>query len=443
MIKRFSSVVMIFAALATLTITSCKKDKFDEPPHTTTDPNIANATIAQVRALFSSGNPITITDDLIISGVVTADDKSGNFYKQFVIQDSTGAIPILVNKSGLYTDYPVGRKVYIKCKDLVLGQYGKNLQLGGYVDYTGSQPAVGDIASALADKYIVKGPMVAPITPRKISSFSELNLTSDQSILVQLDPVSFQASSAGVPYADIVNGQSLSRNITDCDGNTLAVRTSNFSTFASTNTPAASDKVTIIGVYSVFNTTKQLAIRDIAEVANTTTACPTVIFSENFETTPGSGVISLSGWTNYATAGSKNWTSTGSSNKNARFSAFSSNVGSQQPSNIGWLITPAVNLDATTNEKMSFSRYVAFVTGTIKMEVLYSTDYTGSGDPTAANWSLLVDDAPLAGTSFSSTSISLAAITGNNVYFAFRYTGGYSPESTTQYNLDNISIVGQ
>jgi hypothetical protein len=223
----------------------------------------------------------------------------------------------------------------------------------------------------------------------------------------------------------------------------LAVRTSNFSTFASTNTPAASDKVSIIGVYSVFNTTKQLAIRDIAEVANTTTACPTVIFSENFETTPGSGVISLSGWTNYATAGSKNWTSTGSSNKNARFSAFSSNVGSQQPSNIGWLITPAVNLDATTNEKMSFSRYVAFVTGTIKMEVLYSTDYTGSGDPTAANWSLLVDDAPLAGTSFSSTSISLAAITGNNVYFAFRYTGGYSPESTTQYNLDNISIVDQ
>ncbi|HRI35320.1 MAG TPA: DUF5689 domain-containing protein, partial [Saprospiraceae bacterium] len=224
MITRLNKVVMIIAAIASLTITSCKKDKFDEPPHTTTDPNIANATISQVKALFTSGNPITITNDLIIGGVVTADDRSGNFYKQFVIQDSTGAIPVLVNKSGLYTDYPVGRKVYIKCKNLILGQYGKNIQLGGYVDYTGAQPAVGDIASALVDKYIVKGPLVTPITPRKISSIAELNLTTDQSILIQLDPVSFQGSSAGVPYADIINGQSSSRNITDCDNATLAVR---------------------------------------------------------------------------------------------------------------------------------------------------------------------------------------------------------------------------
>ena len=71
MITRFSRLLLIVVALTSLTTISCKKDKFDEPPHITKDPAIANATIAQVRALFSSGNPITITDDLIIGGVVT------------------------------------------------------------------------------------------------------------------------------------------------------------------------------------------------------------------------------------------------------------------------------------------------------------------------------------------------------------------------------------
>ncbi|HNE51186.1 MAG: DUF5689 domain-containing protein [Chitinophagales bacterium] len=444
MITRFNKLLMGIAAFAALTMTSCKKDKFDQPPHNTTDPKIANATIAQVRALFVSGNPITITDDLIIGGVVTADDRSGNFYKQFVIQDSTGAIPVLVNKSGLYTDYPIGRKVYVKCKNLVLGQYGKNVQLGGYIDYTGAQPSVGNIPGALADKYIVKGPVVTPLEPKVIHSFAELNLTTDQSILIKLDPVSFQAGADGVPYADVTNGVSLSRNITDCDGNTLAVRTSNFSNFATANTPAASQKVSIVGVYSVFNSTKQLAIRDLSEVQNSTSLCPTVIFSENFETTPGSGIISLPNWTNYATAGTKNWTSTGTTNKNARFSAFSSSVASQQPSNIGWLITPEINLSGYTSLTLSFSRYVAFVAGTIKMEVLYSTNYVNGADPTTATWNLLVDDAPLAPTAFAPTAISISALAGNNVHIAFRYTGGYSPtDATTQYNLDNVKIIGQ
>jgi hypothetical protein len=90
--------------------------------------------------------------------------------------------------------------------------------------------------------------------------------------------------------------------------------------------------------------------------------CPVVIVDtllfENFESTSGSGVIALANWTNFASAGTKNWTSTGTTNKNARFSAFSSNVAFQQPSNVGWLITPALNLDLTTNEKLVYRQTV-------------------------------------------------------------------------------------
>ncbi len=690
----FQKLIIAILAVFSLTFTACKKDKFDEPPINFSDPNLANSSIANLKALFTNGNPITITDDIIIGGVVTADDKTGNFYKQIVIQDSTGAIPILINKSGLNADYPVGRKVYVKCKNLVLGQYGNNVQLGGFIEFTGAQPSVGNIISSLADKVIVKGPYVGPLAPKQISRISDLNFTTDQSMLIELDPVEFLTSDANQVYADVVNENSLSRNIKDCFGDIIAIRTSNFASFANSRTPNAGVKLKIIGVYSVFNSTRQLAIREVSEVQTTTTPCgvdpglttitiaalrakfpmkgtspdypdgvtpititddvnitgivtandrsgnfyktiiiqdatgampilidkqdlykqfeigrrvyinvngmvlgqygknlqlgdyidnssatpavgsisedrlpnrilngsletpivprkisnltdlnfnldqstlieldpvyfdlqgvpfadinngtslsrtvkdcnnnpmdvrtsnfaefanantptgslkmigiysvfgtsssfppkpqftireitevitstnpcPSVIFLQDFETTSGSGVISLANWTNFATAGSKNWTSTGTTNKNARFSAFSTTT--QQPSNIGWLITPGIDLDSYSNEFLTYRRNLGFVTGTIKLEILYSTDYAGSGDPSSATWNLLLDDVPLATTTFTDASpISLNSITGSSVYFAFRYTGGYSPvANTTQYNLDNIKIVGQ
>ncbi len=440
MITRFSKLLMGIAVFATVTMISCKKDKFDQPPHNTTDPQIANATIAQVRALFGSGNPITISDDLIIGGVVTADDRSGNFYKQFVIQDSTGAIPVLVNKSGLYTDYPIGRKVYVKCKDLVLGQYGKNLQLGGYVDYTGSQPSVGNIASALADKYIVKGPVVTPLEPKVIHSFAELNLTTNQSILVKLDPVSFQAGADGVPYADVVNGVSSSRNIIDCDGNVLAVRTSNFSNFATANTPAASQKLSIVGIYSIFNSSKQLAIRDLSEVQNTTTNCPSVLFTEDF----ASGIPSS--WQNYVEAGSKNWYSaTSSGNKLVACAAY----GSSDVSNIAWLISPSINLTGYTTKKLSFSTIIGFPVGSASLSVLVSTNYSGSGDPnaTGVTWTSVPFTAPTLPTSgnwgASTPSVVDLSSYAGPIYVAFKYTGSGASGNTSTYEVDNVKIVVQ
>lgn len=429
----FYRLLMSIVLLTTLSITSCKKDNFDEPPHDIADPNIANATIADLRALFTGGNPITITDDIIIGGVVTADDRSGNFYKQFVMQDSTGAIPVLVNKSGLYTDYPVGRKVYIKCKGLVLGQYGNNVQLGGYIDYTGSQPAAGEIQSSLVNNYIVKGPMVTPITPRLIYSINDLNDSTDQSLLIQLDPVSFESGSAGVPYANIVTEQSLNRTVLDCDGNALLVRTSNFSTFANTNTPAATEKVSIVGIYSVYRSDKQLAIRDINEVASSTTLCPTLLFESFSQAT--SGTINIAGWQNYSTAGTKYWTF--ASDNSAEFNAYNSG----ELSNIGWLITPLINFDSYATDTLFFRNKIDFnATGTL-LEILYSTNYSGSGDPNLATWNIL-STLPNTNVSWSNaTPIDLSSIVGN-AYIAFRYTGSGTGGQTTRYRIDNIKIIG-
>ncbi len=455
MITRLNKIVFILAAFIALSVTSCKKDKFDEPPYKTTDPQIANATIADLRALFTSGNPITVSSDLIISGVVTADDRSGNFYKQFVIQDSTGAIPVLVNKSGLYTDYPVGRKVYIKCKDLVLGQYGKNLQLGSYVDYTGAQPSVGNMPSALADKYIVKGPMVTPIVPKKIRNFSDLNANSDQSLLIELDPVIFTVG--GLPYADIINGASASRTIQDCDGSPMEVRTSNFAKFANTNTPATGVLQSIIGIYSIFSSNpnfppkKQFAIRDISEVKTSSTTCSgvinptdTVLLSQNFESDSTTSKFTSSGWQIQTTAGTKNWyVSRYSSNYFTQISAYNSG----QASNVSWLISPVVNLNNTTNEIFSFTTLDGRVKPGTVLEALISTDYN-SGSPASATWTVLPATISNAGTSggyapnwTSSGNLDISSYSGN-VYVAIRYTGSGTNNLSTVYEVDDIKIVG-
>ncbi|MEI2750497.1 MAG: DUF5689 domain-containing protein [Ferruginibacter sp.] len=78
----------------------------------------------------SPGTFDLITDDVIISGVVVANDKSGNFYKQLFIQDSTGAMQLLLDANSLYVTYPVGRKVYIKCKGLTLSDQNNNMATG-------------------------------------------------------------------------------------------------------------------------------------------------------------------------------------------------------------------------------------------------------------------------------------------------------------------------
>src|SRR5687767_239446 len=95
-----SSLLMIFAA--SLILVSCKK-KFDEPPGPG-DPNlVANTTIKDLKLMHVTPGAIdVITMNVIIEGIVVANDKSGNLYKEIYIQDSTGGINILLDANSVY-----------------------------------------------------------------------------------------------------------------------------------------------------------------------------------------------------------------------------------------------------------------------------------------------------------------------------------------------------
>jgi hypothetical protein len=270
-------VMTTVAATVVMLMNACKKT-FTDPPPIGPAGIAANTTIADLKTrLATSGTAVAITDDLIISGIVNMDDRSGNYYQQISLQDETGGLIIRLAGSNLYTSYPVGRRIYVKAKGLYLGEYGRMIQLGGGIDST--DPArlnVTLIASNLHDKYIVKGELNQPLTPRVVTVSQLSTSMQDQYVntLVKLENFEFASGELGKNYAD--DDQSGNRFIQGCTTpttNRLTLRTSNFANFG--GLPVAQGNGDITGIYSIFNSTKQFTIRDTTDVRFNGPRCPT------------------------------------------------------------------------------------------------------------------------------------------------------------------------
>ncbi len=118
-----------------------------------------------------------------------------------------------------------------------------------------------------------------------------------------------------------------------------------------------------------------------------------------------------------------------------------------------WLISPTFDLSGTTSEELSVDTQERF--GGAELELLFSTDYAGTGDPTTATWTELVG--PDGGTPsfpntsdgsdfspFETTTVSLpsAAATASAVYFAFKYTADGNPGGSEHWRVDNVTLTG-
>ena len=269
--NRFLPVLKTMLAIVTACIimTSCKRD-FDQPP-SFIEPNItANTTIKALKAMHVIGAIEKITQDIVIGGVIVADDKSGNFYKSIAIQDETGGITVRLDGTNLNTTYPVGRKIYIKLNGLYLGDYNRLIQIGGGIDDTDpARPELAPIASTLFDQYILKGSLNNSVTP-KVVTVAELH-DSLQSMLIQLNNMEFITSDTSKTYADAVAQATRNLSVKGCGGNSLIVRTSGFSNFAGINVPNGNGS--LLAVYTMFGSTKQLVIRDTSDVRFTGPRC--------------------------------------------------------------------------------------------------------------------------------------------------------------------------
>ena len=261
--KLFAGSLTAICMLA-LSFFSCVKTDFDQPPVGGDGMDIpTNATIADIKALHeTSGGYDRINDDLVIGGVVVMDDRSGNYYKTLVIQDSTGGIEVKFSNGYLYNRYPVGRKIYIRCQGLVLGDYNKLIQLsGGTIEENGQVSDIG-LTENQERTNIVKGFLGDAPTPTVVG-INQLNANL-VSTLVKIEGVEFTGADSGETYADALTLTSLNRTFENCAGVQLILRTSGFSDFAIQKTPTGKGSIT--GVLGIFGSTYQLYIRDTTDV---------------------------------------------------------------------------------------------------------------------------------------------------------------------------------
>jgi hypothetical protein len=272
-----NSFVKILAACLMLTgiviAVSCKKS-FEEPPYPTDPEMKATHTIKQLKAMHtSSGAYDQVTTDVIISGVVTANDRSGNLYKEIYIQDETGAIAVELDAYNLFTSFPVGRRVFIKCKGLTISDYRYLIQLGVKTTLNGTASLSGIPSPTIGD-YLVGGSINNPVVPKVVNgNLLKTGATGMQDsltgALIQLNDYQVANSDTSYTWADTSsNKNSVNINIENCAGDKNLIRTSGYSNFAAAKVPRG--KGNVVAIYTIFNTTKQLIIRDTSDVKMTT-----------------------------------------------------------------------------------------------------------------------------------------------------------------------------
>jgi hypothetical protein len=266
MIKAIKTFTALTILAVTLCTTSCiKKDDFDNAPTTNIDPNITtNATVSSVVSLVNATAPQLITADLIFSAIIVADDKSGNYYKEMIVQDSTAGISILLDQPSYYTSLFIGRRVFVKAKGLYIQSVNGTPKIGVL-----SNGSVSAIPTALITSYITGGRWGLTVVPakRKLNALTDADLNT----LVQFDTVQFDISQVGLTYADAPNKLTVNRNLKDCNGNSLIVRTSGYANFAGSIIPCKAGNVTAI--YQKFNATAQVFLRDLNDVPATIERC--------------------------------------------------------------------------------------------------------------------------------------------------------------------------
>jgi len=395
--------------------------------------DISNMTVADLKAMHTPGNNASaIPDGTIIKGIVTSDDRPGNFYQTMYLEDESAGIAIRYGGSnGIGQIYPPGTRVYVNCSGLYLGDFRGLIQIGEQ----DTDNNVERIEEAKISSVLIKGPLEGEVEGTAVS-LDAISL-EDVGKRIKLSDVEFADSELSNSYAEAGEGSSRNRIVTDCNGNEIIMRNSDFSDFAGQSLPSGNG--VIDAILSVFDGTYQLFISEPANVALTGNRCGNStgggdpLISLNFEDLEDFEAIDYSGWINDDQLNATLWEKRSFDNNGfAQIRGFMADAPLDT-----WLITP--ELDLTAASKMHFVSATAFWTHDA-LTVMYSTDF--SGDITAATWTEL--NPTIAGSAdpnydwIPSGDVDLSGISGNG-RIAFRYQGNPSSNTGT-IRLDDLVI---
>ncbi len=459
----------IFASVAF--VACVQDDEFEVPSSVGTEENqnlntllsqidageVQLITIGELKAQFQSDDEATaITSDIAVKGYVSSSDATGNFYKEFFIQnapqDATDAVKISLNQVDSYNQFNIGREVYISLKNLYLGEANGG---DGVFTIGGAVNGDGEVESLTANEvplYVFRSATTETIVPKDVTSLS----SDDIGIFVTLNDTEFPTNEVGQPYVASTDDYDTQRTVQRCSGfeyATFLLETSSFASFKNEVLPSGGGSISGIVSKTYNGSDLVLALNTTEDVQMNDSRCELLdindfiaIFEDDFQSYSNYSDITGS-WTNYNEAGNRKWlakTTYDNQNSGSKI-AYMSAYNSGDSSNIVWLITPAIDLDAQGAEFVKFSSSNSYSDNS-ELELLISTDWDGSeASIESSTWSTLntniVSDDEYYQNWVDSGLTDLSSYSGN-AYIALKYTGGGSNYTGT-FEIDDFQVLVQ
>lgn len=371
---------------------------------------------ARYASTIASNGYVKIEEDMQIKGVVTGNDYAGNIYQQIPVQDETGALVVGVSASALHGFLPEGQEILIDLKDLYIGGYGEQCQIGSV--YT--SPNTGKTGIGRMDRYTwqkhfrligeadaAKADALAEdFDPSKLTDASYMEANAGK--LMTIRRVSFLNADGKSVFAPDDGSVALTSNcanraLREYSSKNIVVRTSTYADFAQEVIPEGTKDIK--GIFTRYYDTWQILLRSTDDITDSQTAALEGLFDSQ-----GDFVVEdkmLSEGLSYV------WTWSGSYGMKASAFVNDTNLPSES-----WLISPVIDLSQLTSATLTFQQAGNFFSDMqADCSVLVSTDrqdwtpLTVEGWPEGNSWT------------FYDSTANLSAYAGQSqVYIAFRYT---------------------
>ena len=248
--------ISLLLVMALVSISCTEKNPLSYDP--TTDPDVVS--VAYLKSLYKT-EPVKITADVSISGVVICDDSYRNLVKMIYIEDATGGICVRIDCANIYRKLWTGAEVRVSCNGLTLGSYGGEIMLG-------ATPTGSYESDYIAENDITKHVSVlnpSQQTPRPTNlTFVELK-PRHVGCLVRFEGVQFVGEELPLNWCDDDPEEptqkiATSRHIINSLSDTLHVFTHGSAQFAGLRLPQGSGSM--VGVLSYFNGKYELRVAD-------------------------------------------------------------------------------------------------------------------------------------------------------------------------------------
>ena len=223
-------------------------------------------------------------NELWVSVYVSSSDAGGNFYKELYVQDDPQhpktALRLLLDQQKLYTEFPIGQKLYIRLNGLGAGLFRGVLSLGSY-----QADGVAPLSSHLIQKHLYKGSQQIEIIPTSVQLIEMNDRIIGQ--WVSLADVQFDRSEKDNSFAseafDLFDGE---RRMVDCAHHfSIWLSTSTYAAFKSVVLPGNRGRVDGILSRDYYNEKYILKVNSPVDIEFDSERCDPY-FQESFESYP-------------------------------------------------------------------------------------------------------------------------------------------------------------